>query len=288
MVALKKKNLLYGLFLSSTLFLSTVPLILGLQSSQSISSYGTVNYPATTIILRTSFEENDSLGLFDYQSIGWGRTDVCIVTRTDVLSHSGRYSVRLSLNDPSEDATRRIHIEKTLSPDTLEVINSAWYYLPAEFDTDTWVEIHRAVSEIWHEPGMPWEFPYYESFKQSVHVYKGSDGKFYLLVGFSHGEVSNPPLDPIYFRYTNVSFPKEKWMNIKTYVLRDRDNKGIFRMWQDGVLVMEEKNIRTWGISPDKLSGPNGVLTTGFSLYTDIGASPLTIFVDDVEIQTTG
>jgi len=274
------------LLLAVLLFCLVIPPTIGSQSTQTIvSSYGTVNYSPPTIILGTSFEESDSLGLFDYQGIGGGRTDVCIVARTDVLSHSDRYSVRLSLDSPVEDATRRIHIEKRLNPDILEVINSAWYYLPAEFDTNSWVEIHRAISEIWHEPNTPWEFPYYESFKQSVHIYKGSDGKFYLLVGFSHGEVSDPPLDPMYFRSTNVPFPKEKWVNIKTYVLRNRENKGIFRMWQDGVLVMQEENIRTWGISPDKLSSPNGVLTTGFSLYTDIGASPLTIFVDDIEIS---
>jgi hypothetical protein len=69
MVALKKKILSYGLFLSSTLFLSTVPLILGLQGSQSISSYGTIGYAVSW--LHTS-------GIFIYNEAGQRINLYCI------------------------------------------------------------------------------------------------------------------------------------------------------------------------------------------------------------------
>jgi aryl-phospho-beta-D-glucosidase BglC (GH1 family) len=47
MVTLKKKTVSYGLFLGFTLFLSNIPLILGFQGSQSISSHGTIIYNLT-------------------------------------------------------------------------------------------------------------------------------------------------------------------------------------------------------------------------------------------------
>lgn len=85
-----------------------------------------------------------------------------------------------------------------------------------------------------------------------------------------------------------VDFPRNQWVEIVWEVKLSQKKKGSVKLWQNGQLIIDSKNIRT--LPKDILYAQQG--TKGMYSSVEIGitantyASDLTLWVDDIKIET--
>lgn len=239
---------------------------------------------------------------------------------TGVVAHGGSYMARLELLNPSGGANPSdpyrlevLHNWDALSLRELQL--SEWHYFPSEdFSVDGFVAFHRTLYErYWGTGGSPYYS--YNGFHISLVIDGRSSRPTYgqpiYAVALNHGDVpegslSSQDLYPSDTKqhwdsgvnafvwnngYAELVPEFDQWVNVVSYVLRDVNNynNGRIKLWIDGELVYDISNIRTVGITPSLLDGANGenFLSSGFSLYTNSGASPKHCFFDDVTYEWT-
>jgi len=80
-------------------------------------------------------------------------------------------------------------------------------------------------------------------------------------------------------RYTQdlADIPVGRWTHIEAYLKQASDFNGEVRVWQDGVLLFDQKNVKTKYQSGDNQWAVNN--------YSDgLTPNPATIYIDDVRV----
>ena len=200
---------------------------------------------------------------------------------SSTVVHSGSYSAKLSLLNPVNDRSRRIHVEHNWDPiQDKDIFVECWHYLPADFVVDDWTDLQRGLEERWGSNTQPWVFgPYYNAFQLTVLIERTSmvaAGQYRLVSSINNGWVDNygvgtNDLPTAYEVQSKDSIKFGQWFKITTYIHRDLQN-GIYRMWLNDVLQWDLRDIRTIGILPERiaspLSGYHGSVASGISLYS--------------------
>jgi len=240
------------------------------------------------------------------------------------IVHRGLQSARLSVVDPSEEGKRRLEILHDWDPHFEYIWEVAWYYFPSSImPADAWITFHRIIYErMWDQD----KAVYYQYFQISLSVITdgraASQGEQIFVLSLGKGQVDNnnngDDIDEMWpymgadlcsnydsnqavpsswlTKKPGFQVPFDQWFKVVTLVFRNTTdfNNGYIKLWMDDELIWDVQGTRTVGIAPDILKSidplppePQGFLSSGFGLYTDVGSSPKTIFVDDVIISNS-
>jgi hypothetical protein len=235
------------------------------------------------------------------------------------IVYSGSKSAKLSILNPVDDTRRRLEILNDLDTNITHSWFEAWYYIPENmypFNPSEWLSFHRAIYERLWDDSLPLPYQY---FQISIGVYcsdkSSSLGEHFFHLGIGKGTVDNDDDGVIDWDTTSGSetrynlhsnddpesnpnlarilVPFGRWFKVTTYVTRNPDNfeDGKIKVWIDDELLWDLSGVRTIGIDPEKISdrqgfsNPRAYLSCGFSLYRQVGATPSTIYVDEVIIR---
>ncbi|MCK4424860.1 hypothetical protein KAU93_04170 [Candidatus Bathyarchaeota archaeon] len=248
--------------------------------------------------------------------------DLLLFENETLIVRRGFQSAKLSVVDTSFDGGRRIEILHDWNPDSEYIWEVAWYYFPSSLKPlDSWMAFHRMIYErMWDQD----KAVYYQYFHISVSAMTdgrtATNGQQIFSLSLSKGNVDNnndgvteewPHLGAdLYSNYDSSNavpsswltkkpgfqVPFDQWFKVTTLVFRnmtDFDN-GYIKVWIDDELIWDVQGTRTVGIAPEVLKSidplppdPQGFLSSGIGLYTGVGSSPKTIFVDDVIISNS-
>jgi len=248
--------------------------------------------------------------------------DLLLFENETSIVHRDLQSARLSVVNPSEEGKRRLEILHDWDPYSEYIWEVAWYYFPSSLmPADAWITFHRIIYErMWDQD----KAVYYQHFQISLSVItdgrSATQGQQIFVLDLGKGDIDNnndgvteewPYMDADLYSNRDsdrvvpsswltqksgfqVSF--DRWFKVVTLVFRNMTgfDNGYVKVWIDGELIWDVQGTRTVGIAPDVLKNieplppdPQGFLSSGFGLYTDVGSSPKTIFVDDVIISNS-
>jgi len=200
-----------------------------------------------------------------------------IALRNDpALAQSGNQYLELNVNmpgNPGIDYDRRIEMRKggwktggagTWNIGGNEIWRSAWFYIPADVDIDSWIELTDIVER--RDGG--WGEKY-----NQILIY----GNGYLHIGQQfNGSTLNG-------KTSTEKVPLGRWVHLEEHFVRSASNNGLVEVFLDGELWLANYNIRT-------MSDPNATkrgTQISFKLYTGQGAAPKTIYWDNIVISRT-
>jgi hypothetical protein len=254
---------------------------------------------------------------------GWGMyeypTKILFKPSTSMVFR-GLQSGNLSVVDPSLEGSRRLEVLHDWDPHSEYLWNVGWFYFPSTFEPiDTWIAFHRIVYERMWDPSRAIYYQYFQitlscgtdgrSATNGQQIYtlnlgKGNidnnnDGAEETWLGYGADVYSNTDSHPWVpdswlTRKPGFQVIYDRWFKVVSLVFRNMTdfNNGYIKVWIDGELIWDVQGVRTVGIDPAILGSidplapePQGYLSSGFGLYTEVGSAPKTIFVDDVIIS---
>ncbi|MDD3741624.1 MAG: heparin lyase I family protein [Bacteroidales bacterium] len=191
------------------------------------------------------------------------------VSVDSVIFHSGNRSIKTYAISPDEDAIvskASINKHKMAFWEGEIVQISAWYYIQGN-DTADWLfilDIEEQAS-IGAGPGMR------------------------LVVVNNKLRVEHKYLNPDIMQQegNEIDFPRNQWVNIVFELKLSQKDEGYVKLWQDGVLIINQDNWQTLPV--DILyfqQGTKGMYTSiEFGNTANSTEYPMLVYVDDVEIK---
>ena len=234
----------------------------------------------------------------------------------------GLQSARLSVVDPSAEVSRRLEVLHDWDPYSEYIWNIAWYYFPSSLNPfDSWIAFDRIIYErMWDHDKAVYSQYFQISLSLLTDGRSASLGQQIFVLNLGKGNIDNNNDGvgeewPYYGAdlYSNrdssrvvpsswltkkpgFQVPFDRWFKVGTLVFRNMTdfNNGYIKVWIDDELIWDVQGTRTVGIAPEVLENidplppdPQGFLSSGFGLYTGVGSSPKTIFVDDMIISNS-
>jgi len=195
---------------------SVIQLSLGSGFSQNISSYGTVNYPAT-VLLHIGMETGD---LSEWDSVqehpDYGSH---VIVQKDIV-RSGKYAIKFVHEDPSTDLGRRADVFKR---GKTKAYYAGWFYFPKDFKVLEW---HALFGLGYNHP------EHWERYRICV------DSSMRLHF------INNGDTHPDIFEYSDITLPLGRWFQVQIY-FKTHSTEGRIKAWVDGKLFVDWVNYNT-------------------------------------------
>jgi hypothetical protein len=169
-------------------------------------------------------------------------------------AHSGRYAVKATI-EPDKQAVRYAKLYRQGGLPT-EARYGAWFYLPVAVQVDDYWNLVQWTDES----GMLWDI--------GVVTHDGH----LELYAFDHQRRKGVP------KLLAIPVPIGRWFEISTVFRKATDATGTFTVAQDGVTVIDVRNIGTVG-EPASLQWNVG------SAALALSPTPATIYLDDAWIE---
>lgn len=88
---------------------------------------------------------------------------------------------------------------------------------------------------------------------------------------------------------SEIAFPRNQWVHVEMETLLSQKEKGYVKVWQDGVLILEQYN---WQTLPRDIlyfqQGTKGMYSSiEFGITANTHDNDIVLFVDDVQVWTT-
>lgn len=212
----------------------------------------------------------------DYGGAEVNSGDAISFASSDV-AHTGRYSVKATIHTPPAAGVRLFRVLESRTHQQL--FYSAWYYFPQVY-RPVWWNIFQFKSRP--ESSGPSD-PFW-----AINVGNRPDGTMYLylqwwgelwtlrgLEGPHRGEFGWYA-----YRQTIKDVPAGRWVHIEAFLRQSADFDGQIIIWQDGVELVNQNNVRT--------RYPFGPAEWSINNYSEsVSPSPATIYFDDAAISTS-
>ncbi len=175
---------------------------------------------------------------------------------------SGEYAVQLTIDTSSGSSQAAYLFYWDQLPNA--AYYSAWYYIPANIDTEDWWNV------------MQWKSTYNGDSDYSRPVFV-LDGAIFGQTALSLCYLPDRDVDKQCWKQTTAALPQDQWVHIEVYYERDKVDGHVI-VWQDGVKLFDITGY------PTVLS--DGTLYYSVNHYTDgINPDVSSIYIDDVVIS---
>jgi hypothetical protein len=185
-------------------------------------------------------------------------------------AHSGRYSMKLTINSKRTAGCRQFRKPEPVSGKPYYY--SAWFFIPKPVQVNGWWQLFQFKSTT--DSGLSGVF-----WKLQVI----NDGEFMRIVPVWKGVVSGPHegdgIRRRLYEQTLAAIPVAQWFHLEVYLKQSETYDGQIIVWQDGVEILNEKNVKT---KFEKGIQAWAVNNYGYRLKP----SPNTLYIDDVVIST--
>ncbi|MBM4255361.1 MAG: hypothetical protein FJ147_05630 [Deltaproteobacteria bacterium] len=204
---------------------------------------------------------------------------------TNSLSHSGRYSVALSITNADgtknpEPGVRMARVSTATTPTTLPdaAYYSVWFYFPQVVRPVIYWNLFQWKRAFIRQDGVPWSDPLY-----SVNVGNRADGTMYFYlysyVG-SDGGYMTKGNGVAAQALTNI--PLKRWIHLECYYGWSRQKTGRVACWQDGHRILNVADVVTEYGYPN-VEYPRQWTVNNYSGHTDPPTH--TIYIDDAIVS---
>jgi hypothetical protein len=177
------------------------------------------------------------------------------------VAHTGQYSAKLTISTPSTAGVRLFRWGETHQYSNLYF--SVWYYFPRRYDTPAgWWAVMQ-----WKSRTSSQNDPFF-----MVNVGNRPNGNMYLYMYEWQTDVS--------YSQSIRDLPVAQWVHVEAFYRCAADGTGKVTVWQDGVHILEARNVNT--------RYANGDCQWSLANYSDqVTPSPTVIYIDDAAISTT-
>lgn len=206
----------------------------------------------------------------------WTNTEITstenILTIDTTLVHSGNKSLKFFAKKSTEGYISKCSISKRhltfKNKETVKI--TAWYYIEgtesAEYLFLVDLEEQTAIGA---HPGM-----------------RLSLSNNQLFVEYKFFDVKDNIFQPM---ENEVDFPRNQWVELIWEMNLSKKNKGYVKLWQNGQLIIDKKNIRT--LPKDVLyftQGTKGMYSSiEYGITANTIENDITVFIDDIKIEKT-
>lgn len=202
---------------------------------------------------------------------GFFNSGVATVTASDDQAHSGTSSMKMTINTSAavDTAIRAFRWQESFTG--RDLFYRAWYYFPAHHVPTTFWNIMQFKSEVYDSNGaLVANDPIFT-------VGLDNDGAggdlrihvFYFGTSFGGSDVQ--------FNQAIADMPIAQWVKLEAFLHQAENNTGIFRLWQDDVLIIEQTGLQT-----KYVDGFNSWSINNYS--NGLTPSTATIYIDDAAI----
>jgi hypothetical protein len=200
------------------------------------------------------------------------------VASTDV-AHSGRYSAKGTITAPPVAGVRLSRWKE--GPATPESLYSAWYYFPRIYTANGFWNIFQFKSRDCNS-GCPsattdpfWYLNVGKRPNGAMYLFLSWWGELWTLRGLEGPHQGERGYHA--YQQTLKDLPVGQWVHIEAYLRQSSGFDGQIIVWQDGVEIFNQNNVRTrYPFEGNRWSISN---------YSDsISPSPATIYFDDAVI----
>ena len=229
-----------------------------------------MDLPGRGPLVWSATHESNSLGEW-YTRGGGGEFnsgEAAAAIASDV-AHSGRYAASLTIRTPPDSGTRLFRWRESTAYN--EAYYGAWFYLPAPFRS-AWNNIFQFKSEL-RVANDPFWF---------LQVANRPNGAMYLMLTWHYGlQLEGPHRGERGgrdYRQSIADVPVGRWTHIEVFLRQSASFSGRLIVWQDGVQLFDQQDVRTKYEGGDQQWSVN-------HYASDLSPSPSTIYVDDAEIH---
>jgi hypothetical protein len=192
-------------------------------------------------------------------------------TLSEDVAHSGRYSAKCTIATPPDSGTRLFRWNEPRAH--REAYYSAWFYLPVSFRS-AWNNIFQFKSLLG-----PANDPFW-----FLQVKNRPSGAMYLVLSWWSGlRIDGPHAGEgggSDYHQSIVDLPVTRWTHIEVFLRQSADFDGRIVVWQDGVELFDQRDVRT-----KYLGGEQSWAVNNYG--SGCSPTPMTIYVDDAVISTT-
>lgn len=142
---------------------------------------------------------------------------------------------------------------------------TAWYYIPSTITPGDWWNVWQ-----WKSQNTAYDKPIF-----TLNLVK-SNGVLQMRFSYVPGGTSANATQNIW-QTTPVAFPTDKWVKVEGYYYASATTTGFVEVYQDGVKILEKRNVAT-------KPGTDKVLWSVNSYADVITPNPATIYVDNMSI----
>ena len=248
-----------------------------------LASWGQTAHPSSEkpiadAILWSADMETGDLSQWTHSGSHGGSYDSgnCIRPQNGVSSehaHSGRYSMKLTIDTSVESGCRQFRHEEAITGKPLYY--SAWFYIPQYYHPLNYWNVFQFKSEAGGANEPFWVVDV---------MARSQTGALHLVLRWK-GAVEGPAEEGKHRgtrRYDQAAadVPVGKWFRIEAFLQQSSDAKGELVVWQDGVQLWDMQNVKT--------KFPGGDQRWSVNNYSDkLIPSPATLYIDDAEISVT-
>jgi polysaccharide lyase-like protein len=210
------------------------------------------------------------------------------VMNSSLFSRSGDRSVELEIDG---EAGARIFRYAEIRDDTDGLYYSAWVYLPETYSPsvgDAFWNLFQFKSE--NQAGSINDNTWTLYLRRRTHP---SSGPMWLRLEWAGGDMglagprsTDGVANQSYAQDVELDLEEDRWTHIEVYLKQSSDFDGQITVWQDGIQVYDEQDVRT-GFSHS--SFPSGLkMAWSVNTYSDgIVPNPAQLYADDAAISTS-
>ena len=194
---------------------------------------------------------------------------------TKEVAHTGRYAVKATIDMPSVPETSGVRLFRwNEGREHAEACYGGWFYFPKVYQAPEWWNIFTFKSRNGELAN--------DAFWQ-LQVGNRPNGAMYIYLTWWGPPVEGPrPLESglQHFRQPLMDITPGQWTRLTVYLRQSSGFDGQIIVWQDGLELFNEENIRT------RYAASNGVNEWSLNNYSDmITPHPTTIYIDDATIS---
>lgn len=188
-------------------------------------------------------------------------------------SHSGRYSMKLTIDTSVESGCRQFRNEESVAGQPLYY--SAWFYLPGYSRARNYWNIFQFKSEAGRLNDPFWVIDL---------MPRKASGALHLVLRWK-GAVEGPTAGETlkrtkYYEQDTANVPVRRWFHIEAFLRQASTATGRLTVWQDGLQLWDLPNVKT--------KYPGGDQRWSVNNYSDgITPSPATLYIDDATISVS-
>jgi hypothetical protein len=190
---------------------------------------------------------------------------------TTELSHSGRYSMKITIDTSLESGCRQFRSEEAISGSDL--FYSAWFYVPQFHAAKNYWNIFQFKSKTQTKNDPFWV----------IDLLPREDNKRFALrlrwKGATAGPKASDGIAPERYPQEIIDFPIGRWVHLEAFLKQSSQFGGQLTVWQDGVEV--------WNLQGIKTKYAEGENRWSVNNYSDsLEPSPATLYIDDAVVAT--
>jgi len=185
-------------------------------------------------------------------------------------AHSGIYSMMMTIDSTKTAGCRQFRKPESITGQSYYY--SAWYFIPELVQVDGNWNIFQFKAQLNKKSDVFWK----------LEIRNNGAGQM-VVVPVWKGPIAGPhagdAVDNKLYYQTKATISVGKWFHLEVFLKQSEEFDGQITVWQDGIELLNENNVRTkWPRSEQSWSVNN--------YGTNLEPNPTTLYIDDVVVSS--